>query len=181
MKKTIGTLVLVLALFVFIGCNGNSTLTTEQPTEAGTTETNTTEVATTEEPTTGEPTTNAQTTTETPTTEIPTTEVPTTEEPFASELFFSEYGEGSSYNKYIEIFNGTGNRIDLSDYSIQLYSNGAASPSQSLTLTGFLDNYDVFVVANPTADASILEQADIENSQVINFNGNDPVTLLKNV
>ena len=34
------------------------------------------------------------------------------------DLFISEYAEGSSDNKYIEIYNGTGTSIDLSDYEL---------------------------------------------------------------
>ncbi len=32
------------------------------------------------------------------------------------ELFFSEYIEGSSYNKALEIYNGTGVTVDLTNY-----------------------------------------------------------------
>src|SRR5690606_10171681 len=41
----------------------------------------------------------------------------------SSDLFFSEYIEGSSFNKYIEIYNGTGSAVNLSDYEIRLFSN----------------------------------------------------------
>jgi hypothetical protein len=37
---------------------------------------------------------------------------------FASGVFISEYAEGSSYNKYIEIYNGTGSDVDLSTYEL---------------------------------------------------------------
>ena len=42
-------------------------------------------------------------------------------------LFFSEYIEGSSNNKALEIFNSTGAAIDLaaSGYVVQYYFNGA--------------------------------------------------------
>ena len=53
----------------------------------------------------------------------------------ASELFFSEYIEGTSFNKAVEIYNGTGSTVNLAGYVVELYSNGAASPSQSLTLS----------------------------------------------
>jgi len=53
-------------------------------------------------------------------------------------LFFSEYIEGSSFNKAIEIYNGTGAPVDLSAYKVELYINGASSPSQSATLSGTL-------------------------------------------
>ena len=47
-----------------------------------------------------------------------------------SELLLSEYIEGSSYNKAIEIYNGTGVSVDLSTYTLELYSNGSSTPSQ---------------------------------------------------
>ncbi|MFY9857550.1 MAG: lamin tail domain-containing protein, partial [Exiguobacterium chiriqhucha] len=39
----------------------------------------------------------------------------------ASDLFISEYVEGSSNNKAIELFNGTNAAIDLSAYKLELY------------------------------------------------------------
>ena len=42
----------------------------------------------------------------------------------ASGLFFSEYAEGSSNNKYLEIYNGTGADVDLSGFSISTCNNG---------------------------------------------------------
>ena len=39
------------------------------------------------------------------------------------DLFFSEYGEGSSNNKYIEIYNSTSNPVDLSSYALTRVSN----------------------------------------------------------
>ena len=42
----------------------------------------------------------------------------------ATTLFISEIAEGSSNNKYIEIYNGTGADIDLSNYSLARCTNG---------------------------------------------------------
>ncbi|MDP6853206.1 MAG: lamin tail domain-containing protein, partial [Candidatus Marinimicrobia bacterium] len=39
-------------------------------------------------------------------------------------LFFSEYAEGSSNNKYLEIYNASGADVDLSGYSLSSCSNG---------------------------------------------------------
>ncbi|MBT3468759.1 MAG: lamin tail domain-containing protein, partial [Opitutae bacterium] len=44
------------------------------------------------------------------------------------DLFFSEYAEGSSYNKYLEIYNPTGSPIDLSGYAYPSVSNAPATP-----------------------------------------------------
>ncbi len=98
----------------------------------------------------------------------------------AAELFISEYIEGSSYNKALEIYNGTGSAVDLSAYTLELYSNGADSPSRSTALTGTLADGDVYVLAHPSADPLILEVADETNSSVINFNGDDAIALRKN-
>lgn len=53
----------------------------------------------------------------------------------AADLFFSEYVEGSSNNKALEIFNGTGVAVDLSQYSVKLGSNGGEwSATNSITI-----------------------------------------------
>ncbi|MDJ0691115.1 MAG: SdrD B-like domain-containing protein [Xenococcaceae cyanobacterium MO_188.B32] len=99
-----------------------------------------------------------------------------------SDLFISEYVEGSSNNKAIEIFNGTGAAIDLAagNYSLELYSNGSATASKTLSLTGTIAAGDVFVLAHGSASTAIKSVADVLNSSVINFNGNDAVVLKKN-
>lgn len=74
-------------------------------------------------------------------------EVSAAEETSAADLFISEYVEGSSYNKAIEIYNGTGAEVDLADYQIHLYSNGASEASQTLELSGVLGHGEVFVIA----------------------------------
>ncbi len=96
-----------------------------------------------------------------------------------TEVFFSEYVEGTSFNKAVEIFNGTGAAIDLGagGYTLELYSNGAAAPSQSVALTGSVADGDVFVVSRADADAALVAQADQLAPGVINFNGDDAVVL----
>ena len=103
-----------------------------------------------------------------------------------SELFISEYIEGSGFNKAIEIFNGTGSAIDLSvgNYSLELYSNGSATASQTLNLTGTVAAGDVYILANDgttsnPADTAITSVADVISDSVINFNGDDAVVLKK--
>lgn len=96
-----------------------------------------------------------------------------------SELFFSEYIEGSSNNKALEIYNGTGAAVTLTSvYQIQVCFNGATTCS-SFSLTGSVANGDVFVFASSSASATILAQADQTTSASL-FNGNDAVVLRKN-
>ena len=97
----------------------------------------------------------------------------------ASDLFFSEYIEGTSFNKAIEIFNGTGAPVDLSDYQLELYSNGVSTPSFSVVLSGTLVTGDVFVAAHNLAAQVILDQADLINGTVVNWNGDDAIALRK--
>ncbi len=92
----------------------------------------------------------------------------------AQDLFISEYVEGGSNNKAIEIFNGTGAAVDLSQYTMKLASNGSPtwSATNSVTLSGTLNNNDVFVIANAGASAAILAVSDMTHT-VTYFNGND--------
>ncbi|MDC1069083.1 lamin tail domain-containing protein, partial [Candidatus Kapabacteria bacterium] len=98
----------------------------------------------------------------------------------SSDLFFSEYHEGSSNNKYIEIYNGTGNDINLSDYKLELYSNGnSGNPNNSQILPNTtLQNGEVFVVSRSSASDDINSISNLQ-SPVINFNGDDALVLYK--
>ena len=71
-----------------------------------------------------------------------------------SDLFFSEYVEGYGQNKAIEIYNPTTAPIDLSDYQIERYSNGATNSSAGgvTNLTGMLVSGDAFVITNGETD-----------------------------
>ena len=109
----------------------------------------------------------------------------------ASDIFISEYIEGSSYNKAIEIYNGTGSAVDLSGYALVLVNfSGSGNPTkdasvQELQLSGTLNSGDVFVYYNGLGDDSSFstQLATISNkainNAVINFNGNDYVYLKK--
>jgi len=100
-----------------------------------------------------------------------------------TDLFFSEYIEGSGFNKAVEIFNGTGAPVDLAagGYTLELYSNGAATASQTVALTGTVADGDVFVVARADTgvDPTIVAQADQLAPAVVNWNGDDAVVLRK--
>jgi uncharacterized protein len=97
-----------------------------------------------------------------------------------TELFFSEYIEGTSNNKALEIFNGTGAPINLAanGYSIQMFFNGSPAAGLTIPLTGTVASGDVYVVAHTAATQAILDQADQTNGSGW-FNGNDAVLLLK--
>jgi hypothetical protein len=96
-----------------------------------------------------------------------------------SELFFSEYSEGSSNNKYMEIYNPTSAAVDLSAYSIHQIGNGG-SYTNDFQLYGTLASNAVFVFSTDQADSSILAVADTALSypSVAHFNGDDCMLLL---
>ncbi|MDJ0662853.1 MAG: lamin tail domain-containing protein [Crocosphaera sp.] len=97
--------------------------------------------------------------------------------PVATELFISEYIEGSSNNKAIEIANFTGNTVDLTDYSLEFYFNGNTSAGTIISLAGnMVADGDVFVIADNDADAAILAVADLTSTSSF-FNGDDAIVL----
>jgi len=100
------------------------------------------------------------------------------------DLFISEYIEGSSNNKAIEIYNPTGAAVDLSGYSISQYTNGAATTTATTVLSGTLAAGEVYVLANASANAAILAQADYfpaYSATVFScgYNGDDAIALYK--
>ena len=49
-----------------------------------------------------------------------------------AEPFFSEYVEGSSNNKALEIYNPSNSPLNLSGYSIKVFSNGAVTAGKTV-------------------------------------------------
>jgi hypothetical protein len=94
----------------------------------------------------------------------------------AGDLFFSEYIEGSSYNKYIEIYNATGNEVDLSDYRMELFANGAASATNTYSLSGTLTDNSTIVYGRTLATAYTGAYTAIT---FLDFNGDDAIALYK--
>ncbi|WP_404274862.1 chitobiase/beta-hexosaminidase C-terminal domain-containing protein [Exiguobacterium undae] len=92
-------------------------------------------------------------------------------------VILSEYIEGSSNNKAIEIYNGSGQIINLADYTLVQYTNGGPSEAK-ITLSGTIEPGKTFVIANSSANADIKGKAQ-QTTGSLNFNGNDPVALKK--
>lgn len=96
-----------------------------------------------------------------------------------NELYISEYMRGTSFNKAIEIYNPTSDNIDLSVYSIQMYVNGSQTPTNTIPLSGTIFRDSTFIISHSSAAAAILDVADIQTA-VLNYTGNDAITLVKN-
>ena len=101
----------------------------------------------------------------------------------ATDLFISAYVEGSSYNKAIALYNGTGRSINLSDYALGRQHNGAGE---------FVDYWKLPNTTLKTGETYILVNSQCDNDELrgyadklvpsmetspINFNGNDAIAL----
>ncbi len=96
----------------------------------------------------------------------------------AGELFISEYVEGTSNNKAVEIYNPSISAVNLGTggYILEVYSNGASTPGTRITLNGTVAAGGTFVIKNSSASASIPAQ---QTSGSLTFNGDDAVVLKK--
>lgn len=103
----------------------------------------------------------------------------------ATDLFISQYIEGSSYNKLIEIYNATSAAVNLSEYTVEIYvcgSSCATTASGSLTLSGTLQPGETIAIYNSQAAADFKSKAtfNVENNVIANFNGDDTLVLKHN-
>ncbi len=117
----------------------------------------------------------------------------------SADIFISEYVDGSSGHQAIELYNGTGQPVNLKSYTLKMSSSGAGwawnattsaidsvyilqlgdivLPNDSVyvicneaaTRTGFRDHVDLFVDAT----------TGLPGSKIIGYNGNDAVGLFK--
>ncbi|MGE5437068.1 MAG: endonuclease, partial [Syntrophothermus sp.] len=111
-------------------------------------------------------------------------------------IFFSEYVEGASFNKALEVFNGNrnGSSIDLNKIRIKLYSNGSSTPNAitnvSLADDGttstipFLSSFVFYHTSFVTPDVNLPNAPASKRKSginAINFNGDDAIVLEYNV
>lgn len=98
-----------------------------------------------------------------------------------AEPFFSEYVEGSSNNKALEIYNPSNSTLNLTGYSIRVFSNGAVTANKTVNLSGDIAAKSVLVLVDTS---SVQELKDKQTSASLNlgsgnFNGDDAVALYK--
>ena len=95
-------------------------------------------------------------------------------------LFFSEYAEGSSNNKYLEIFNPSSEAVSLADYAFPSVSNAPATVGEYEYWNTFdegatIPANDVYVIAHPSSDTTILAFANMTHYYL--SNGDDGYAL----
>ena len=96
-------------------------------------------------------------------------------------LIISEYVEGSSNNKAIELYNNSGSTVDLAEgnYTLEFYFNGNTTAGTTIALTGTIADGEVFVIADNDAASEILNEADLTSTSSF-FNGDDAIALREN-
>ena len=102
-----------------------------------------------------------------------------------SPLLITQYHEGFSNNKYIELTNVSDSEIDLANFILTRWSNASTEdfktdgslPSSQLALSGMLPAGASFIVANPSATTPVAAGAADVTSDITFYNGNDSVVL----
>ena len=97
-------------------------------------------------------------------------------------LFFSEYAEGSSNNKYVEIYNPSSATVNLNNYQIKGTNNGTAwgdNGERELALGGNLAANSVYIICTDAADPAIIAKADLAlpYESPVHYNGNDAIAI----
>ena len=99
----------------------------------------------------------------------------------ADNLFFSEYAEGSSNNKYFEIYNPTNDTISLINYAFGRVNNNPTTVGVyeywvNFDSSSVIFPNDVFLVAHQSSDSVILAEADMFYGSL--SNGDDGMALI---
>ncbi|OTG69648.1 nuclease [Acinetobacter sp. ANC 4218] len=96
--------------------------------------------------------------------------------PSYAQLMFSQYIDGSSNRKGLEIYNPDGSTVNLADYEIQQFSNGSTTKSAAFPLQGTLASKTKYVIGRSELQTEIGSKVD----QVagLSFNGDDALVLL---
>ena len=97
-------------------------------------------------------------------------------------LFFSEYAEGSSNNKYVEIYNPSSTTVNLNNYQIKGTNNGTAwgdNGERELALGGTLAANSVYIICTDAADPAIIAKSDLAlpYESPVHYNGNDAIAI----
>ncbi|MBP1590342.1 MAG: lamin tail domain-containing protein [Kiritimatiellae bacterium] len=103
-------------------------------------------------------------------------------------VFFAKYIEGRNNNKALEIFNASTQSVNLAEYSLVFYTNGATTyaAADTIALSGTLGSGESFVISqekgyfptNMDPAAEIIAASDMQTHR-LTFNGDDVVVLMK--
>ena len=92
-------------------------------------------------------------------------------------LFFSEYAEGSSNNKALEIFNPGGAAADLTSCEVRFYFGASMAPGNTIPLVGSIPPGGTFVLCENNLDPLLFDACDQDNNGSF-YNGDDSIELV---
>lgn len=97
-----------------------------------------------------------------------------------AQLLFSQYIDGNSNKKGLEIFNPDSTTANLSEYQIQQFSNGATAATATFTLEGSLASQGKHLIGRRELKTELDTSKIAVVNQVANlaFNGDDALVLL---
>ncbi len=97
-----------------------------------------------------------------------------------SDIFFSEFVHSfSAGDRAFELYNPTGQVVDLSNYSIKIYFAGNTVAGTDVPLSGFINHGDTYVISYSGSDSAVKAISDLVNGQFF-FNGNSAIGLYHN-
>lgn len=96
--------------------------------------------------------------------------------PSYAQLMFSQYIDGTGNRKGLEIYNPDGSTVNLADYQIEQYTNGATSKTATYTLEGNLASKAKFIVGRTELQAELGTK--VNQVAGLSFNGDDALVLV---
>ncbi|WP_336962067.1 ExeM/NucH family extracellular endonuclease [Acinetobacter pittii] len=93
-----------------------------------------------------------------------------------AQLMFSQYVDGSSNRKGLEIYNPDGATVNLADYEIQQFNNGGTAKTATFRLQGSLTSKQKFLVGRSELQAELGSK--VNQVAALSFNGDDAVVLV---
>lgn len=93
-----------------------------------------------------------------------------------AQLIISQYYEGASNDKCIEIYNTTNSAVSLTGYNLKLYSNGSTSAT-TMNLSGTISACGVFVVCNSSYSSATVGYTADQTTGSLSFTGDDAIGL----
>lgn len=96
-----------------------------------------------------------------------------------ADLLITEYLEGASFNKALELTNVSSESLDLNQYEVKVYFNGKTTANKTVTLSGTLPAGNSYVIADSKASDALLQLAN-QNIPTGTWNGDDAIVVYKN-
>ncbi|MEM7153822.1 MAG: lamin tail domain-containing protein [Myxococcota bacterium] len=94
-------------------------------------------------------------------------------------LYFSEYIEGSSNNKALEIYNADAGDADLTACEVRIYFGANMAAGNTIPLSGTLAAGDTFLICENNLDAGLFDPANCDIADNGSFyNGDDSIELV---